>query len=181
MPSPITPPIFLIGYRGTGKTTVAKQLAARLGCGWVDADDEIERRAGKSIAEIFADQGQRAFRDLEAEVVAGLCQRGQGTVFALGGGAVLRDETRAAIRAAGPVVWLTGTPETLARRLTADPATASRRPNLTSAGGMAEIETVLAERTPLYHACATFAVDTDGKSPAEVVDEILAKLQTTPR
>jgi shikimate kinase len=66
----------------------------------------------------------------------------------------------------------------LARRLAGDPSTATRRPSLTDSGGTAEIETLLAERTPLYHACATFAVDTDGKSPEQVVDEILAKLNS---
>jgi shikimate kinase len=170
-------PIFLIGYRGSGKTTVAKLLAERLAYDWVDADDEVEQRAGKSIAAIFAEEGQRTFRDLEAEVVAALCRRRQ-TVVALGGGAVLREETRHAIHEAGPVVWLTGSPATLARRLAGDESTPSRRPDLTSGGGQAEIETLLAERTPLYSACATFAVDTEGKGPAEVVDDIAAKLSS---
>jgi shikimate kinase len=168
-------PIFLIGYRGSGKTTVARLLAERLGFDWVDADDLIEQQAGKTIAQIFADEGQRAFRDLETVVAAELCRR-QRTIAALGGGAVLSLATRTAIRAAGPVVWLTGRPHTLAQRLAEDETTASRRPNLTTAGGTAEIETLLAERTPLYRACATFAVDTEDKSPAQVVDEIVATL-----
>lgn len=177
MPPSTHAPIFLIGYRGSGKTTVAKQLAERLQYDWVDADDEVEQRAGKSIAAIFAEEGQRTFRDLEAEVAAELCSRRQ-TVVALGGGAVLREETRHAIGAAGPVVWLTGSPHTLAKRLAGDETTASRRPDLTSGGGQAEIEALLAERTPLYHACATFAVDTDGKTPTEVVEEIVVKLSS---
>ena len=171
-------PIFLIGYRGSGKTTVARLVAERLGYDWVDADDQIEQRAGKTIAQIFADKGQRAFRELEAVVAAELCLRQQ-TVVALGGGAVLSEATRTAIGAAGPVVWLTGSPHTLAQRLAGDESTPSRRPTLTSTGGTAEIEALLAERTPLYHACATFAVDTEGKSPAQVVDEIVAKLSST--
>jgi shikimate kinase len=81
-------PVFLIGYRGSGKSTVARLLAERLGFNWVDADDQIEARAGKSIAQIFADEGQRSFRELEAAVAAELCRRQQ-TVVALGGGAVL--------------------------------------------------------------------------------------------
>lgn len=168
-------PIFLIGYRGTGKTTVARQLADRLGCEWLDVDDEIERRAGKSIAEIFAKDGEPAFREIEARVVADYCRQSR-TVVALGGGSVVRKENREAIRAAGPVVWLTGSPDILAQRLAADPETANRRPNLTEAGGRAEIESVLAERTPLYRECATFAVDTEINSPADVVDQIVAKL-----
>jgi len=167
--------IFLIGYRGTGKSAVAGLLAARLGRDLLDADDEIERRAGKSIAAIFAKDGEPAFRELEAQVVADLCQQ-TGTVVALGGGAVLRDDNRAAIRAAGPVVWLTASVDTIAARLAADDATTSRRPNLTPAGGRAEIQAVLAERTPLYRACATLVVDTEGKTVDQVVDQIVAQL-----
>src|SRR4030042_1459888 len=86
--SGISPMILtLIGYRGTGKTTVARLLAERLGWDWIDADDEIERRAGKSIAAIFADDGEPAFRDLEASVVAEL-SRWRRSIVALGGGAV---------------------------------------------------------------------------------------------
>jgi shikimate kinase len=175
MPYSPTPPIFLIGYRGTGKTTVGRLLAARLGCEAIDADDEIERRAGKSISEIFADDGEAAFRALEAEVVAELCRRSR-VVVAPGGGAVLREATQAAMRAAGPVIWLTASIDTIAARLAADESTGIRRPNLTPVGGRGEIEAVLAERTPIYRACATFVVDTELKTPAEVADEIIANL-----
>ena len=171
----ISSPIFLIGYRGTGKSAVARELAARLGVDCVDADKVIEHSAGKSIAEIFAEDGEVAFRELEARVVAELCRKSS-AVIALGGGAVLREENRAAIAAAGTVVWLTAGVETIAARLAADDATASRRPNLTAAGGRAEIEALLAQRTPIYRACATFVVDTEGKTPAEVADEIVAQL-----
>jgi shikimate kinase len=170
-------PIFLIGYRGTGKSTVARELAARLGYDWVDADAVIEQRAGKSIAAIFADDGERAFRDLETEVVAELGRQGQ-IVAALGGGAVLCDANRAVIRAAGPVVWLTASVDTILERIAADQATASRRPQLTAAGGRAEVEALLAARTPLYRECATLVVDTEGKTAAQLVDEIVAKLDT---
>jgi shikimate kinase len=169
-------PVFLIGYRGTGKTTVAKLLARELGYDWVDADDQIEHRAGKTIAAIFADQGEQAFRDLEAEVVAELGDRRR-LVVALGGGAVLREANRAAICQAGPVVWLTAGIDTIVERLSLDRSTASRRPNLTQAGGRAEIEALLAERKPIYRACATFEVDTDSTTPADVVDRIIAGLQ----
>src|SRR6188768_1338432 len=104
--------IALIGYRGTGKTTVAEQLAMRLGWDWVDADHVVELRAGKSIAEIFAEQGQDAFRELEAAVVAELCGR-QRTVVALGGGAVMREANRHALRQCQQVVWLKASPESI--------------------------------------------------------------------
>lgn len=167
-------PIFLIGYRGTGKTTVARVLAQRLGRESVDADKEIERRARKTIAAIFADEGEPPFRDLEAAVIADLAQTG--LVISTGGGAVLREANRAAMRAAGPIVWLTAGVDTISLRIAADAATARLRPNLTAVGGKAEIASVLAERTPIYAACATFVVDTEGKTPAEVADQILARL-----
>ena len=92
--------LVLIGLRGTGKTTVARLIAERLGWPWFDADAEIEARAGKSIAEIFAAEGEPAFRDRESQVVADLAQRDH-SVLALGGGAVMRPANREAIGARG--------------------------------------------------------------------------------
>ena len=166
--------VFLIGYRGTGKSSVARLLALRLGCEWVDADVEIELRAGKSIAAIFADNGEPAFRDLECQVVAELARR-QNTVVALGGGAVLREENRRGI-AAGTVVWLKASAETILARLAVDPATSARRPNLTTQGGKPEILKLLAEREPIYRQCADFEVDTEHKDPAAIADEIVGQL-----
>lgn len=173
--TPPDAPRFLIGYRGTGKTTVARELAARLGCDWIDADDVIEEQAGKTIAGIFADEGEAVFRDWESRVVGELSRKRR-TVAALGGGVVLRDENRRLISKAGPVVWLTAGVDTILERLASDPATSSRRPNLTKMGEREEIEAVLAARTPLYRECATLIVDTEGKSAAEVADEIAANL-----
>jgi shikimate kinase len=167
-------PIFLVGYRGTGKTTVARLVAQRLGRESIDADKEIERRAGKTIAAIFSDEGEPPFRDLEATVVADLARTS--LVVSTGGGAVLREANRAVMQAAGPIVWLTAGVDTIAVRIAADAATARLRPNLTAVGGKAEIAAVLAQRTPIYQACATFVVDTEGKTPAAVADQILALL-----
>jgi shikimate kinase len=168
-------PIFLVGYRGTGKSTVAPELARRLEYNWVDADDEIERRAGKNIAAIFADDGEATFRDWESCVVTELASRPR-IVVALGGGAVLREENRRVVRQAGPVIWLTASVDTILQRIIADEASAERRPNLTTSGGRLEIETILTDRTPIYRQCATLVVDTEGKSAAQVAGEILSKL-----
>jgi shikimate kinase len=169
-------PVFLIGYRGTGKTTVARELASRLGYEWVDVDDVVEEAVGLSITEIFATSGEAGFRELEAQAVEALVGK-QRMVIGLGGGAVLRDDNRRSIReAGGQVVWLTAGVSTILARLTADTATASRRPNLTKSGGREEVEALLAARTPLYRECATLIVDTEGKSAAEVADEIAARL-----
>ena len=167
--------IFLIGYRGTGKTAVAPLLASRLDYDWIDADDEIERLACKSIATIVATDGERAFRDWESRVVAELAAR-QRTVVAMGGGAVLREENRRAILAAGPVVWLTATVDSILKRVEGDASSASRRPNLTAVGGRSEVKKVLAERSPLYQACATLVVDTERKTVAQIAEEIAVGL-----
>jgi len=174
--TPADAPVFLIGYRGTGKTTAARTLAALMDCQWVDADDVIEERAGKTIAAIFADDGETVFRDWEERVVRELSGRRR-IVIGLGGGAVLREANRRAITGAGgQVVWLTASVDTILERLAADASTGSRRPNLTKVGGLAEVETLLSQRMPLYRECATLVVDTDGKSAAEVAEEIAARL-----
>lgn len=141
----------------------------------MDADVEVELRAGKSIAAIFAEQGEPAFRDLETTVVAELCGR-EAVVLALGGGAILRETNRKSLKACREVVWLQATPETLLGRLAGDTTTPDRRPNLTNHGGRAEIEVLLAEREPIYRTCATLEVDTEGKQPAEIADEIFGTL-----
>lgn len=166
--------LILIGYRGTGKTTVARRVAELLELECCDADGEVERRAGKSIKQIFADDGEPAFRDLEVEVIAELVQR-RNVVLSLGGGAVMRDETRRAITA-GTVVWLTARPETVYQRMAADAKTAEQRPNLTTAGGLAEINALLKQREPVYRACADFTVETDDKSTEQIAQEIVCLL-----
>ena len=168
-------PLLLIGYRGTGKSTVARLLAARLGWDWVDADVEIERRAGKSIAAIFADDGEPRFRDLEADVLAELVARPR-TVVACGGGAVVREANRKLLVAAPRVVWLRGSAEVLQRRIAADATTAARRPNLTPQGGSDEIETLLRRREPWYRECAKLTLDTDTIDPARAAAEVYDRL-----
>ncbi len=171
---PLSSTLVLIGYRGTGKTTIAQQLASQLGYAWIDADMEVELQAGKSIATIFEESGEEAFRDLETEVVAKLCRQEQ-TVVALGGGAVLREENRKCLADCLAVVWLQASAETIAQRLKADPTTAARRPNLTNHGGRTEIDKLLQQREPIYRVCATLEVDTEDRGPTEIVDEIVAK------
>ncbi len=168
-------PLLLIGYRGTGKSTVARLLAARLGWDWIDADVEIERRAGKSIAAIFAEDGEPRFRDLEAEVLAESVARPR-TVVACGGGVVVREANRKLLVAAPRVVWLRGSADVLQRRIAADATTAARRPNLTSQGGSAEIETLLRRREPWYRECAKLTLDTDAVDPARAAAEIYDRL-----
>jgi shikimate kinase len=165
----------LIGYRATGKTTLARLLAERLGWDWIDADVEIEGRAGKSIARIFAEDGEPAFRDLEAEVIADLCRR-ERLVLAAGGGAPMRSESRQAMRAAGKVIWLKARPETILTRMSGDATTAARRPDLTDKGPLEEVVHLLQRRTPVYRESAHLELDTEGKSPEQIASEILTEL-----
>jgi shikimate kinase len=167
--------LILIGYRGTGKTTVARRVAELLDLDCFDADVEVERRAGKSIKQIFADDGEQVFRDLEVQVIGDLVQRPD-AVLSLGGGAVMREETRLAI-APERVIWLTARPETIHARMTSDAKTSEQRPNLTTSGGLAEITTLLTQREPVYRACADFIVETDEKSAEQVAQEIVCLVQ----
>jgi shikimate kinase len=158
--------VFLIGYRGSGKTTVARLLAERLGWAWADADERLEERHGRTIRAIFAEEGEAGFRAKEADLLGELC-RLERHIIATGGGVVLREENRRRLREAGPVVWLTADPASLWRRLRADSSTAERRPDLT-VGGLAEVEALLHQREEWYKACADWAVDTAGRSAEEV-------------
>jgi len=162
--------IFLVGYRGTGKTTVARVLAERLGWSWLDADTALESKFGRAIAEIFASEGEAAFRDMEAEVLAEVCQLSR-HVIATGGGVVLRAANRERMRRAGRVVWLTADHDTIWSRLQADAAAGRSRPALT-VGGRAEVEELLRIREPLYRACADWIVETGGRAPEEIAEEI---------
>lgn len=172
--------ITLIGYRGSGKSTVARPLADRLGWNWVDADAVIEQQAGRTIREIFADQGEPAFRELERTVMAELLGRDR-LVIAAGGGAILNAETRRLMAAAGPVIWLQAGIATLQSRIQEDVTTAARRPNLTNQGVTGEITQVLALREPLYRGCATLTVQTDSTPVPDIVNQILAHLPSPHR
>jgi shikimate kinase len=170
----------LIGYRATGKTTLAKHLAARLDWNWIDADVEIEHRAGKSIARIFAEDGEPAFRDLEAQVIADLCRRDR-LVVAAGGGAPLRPESRQAMQDGGKIVWLMARPETILSRMAGDATTAARRPNLTDKAPLDEVKELLKTREPFYREAADFVFNTEGKSPEALAVEIVESLKTALR
>ena len=165
------PHLHLIGSRGSGKSTVGPVLAARLGRAFVDADVVLETDAGMSIAAIFAAEGEGGFRARETATLRKLAG-GPPAVIATGGGIVLRPENRDLLRSSGFVVWLAAEPELLWNRIAYDPTTAARRPNLTAAGGLAEVRALLAAREPRYRELAQFVVDA-ARSPEEVAADIL--------
>lgn len=164
--------VVLIGYRGTGKSTVGKIVASRLGRAMLSTDAEIVKRAGQSIPEIVAQQGWDYFRDLESQVCQELAGR-DGLVIDTGGGAILRADNVRALKKTGTLFWLTASVETITKRIGRD----TQRPSLTGTKSFVdEIQEVLRERTPKYEAAADHAIATDGRSLVQVADEILARL-----
>ena len=169
--------LLLIGYRGTGKTSVGQHLARLSGWPCVDTDAEIERASKCSIREIFTSQGEDAFRDLETEAIRRVAERDE-VIVALGGGAVLRDRNRELLAHDSRAVWLRASVETIRKRLGRDPKSADSRPGLTAQGALDEVAAVLLARTPLYREFADFEVDTDQRTPAEIADLVWTWFQT---
>jgi len=167
--------LVLIGYRGTGKSTVGRIVAERSRRPFADADIELERASGRSIRSIFERDGESAFRAWETEVLLNLAAspRLAGGVLATGGGAILLEANRRALRRFGLVVWLTADAPTLARRLSGSRHGGGDRPALTAAGTLAEVADVLEARTPIYRQVADFEVVSAGRSVFEVADSVL--------
>ena len=160
--------IVLIGYRASGKTTVGKAVAERLGWQYVDIDDGIVARCGKTIAEIFAEDGEPYYRDIESQVVAETCG-GNHRVVAMGGGSVMRAENRQHATRDALVVYLEAPADLLWQRMGQDPDTSKNRPNLSSKGGLEEVVEMLAVRSPVYSQCATLTLD--ASLPVEILVE----------
>lgn len=164
--------VVLIGYRGTGKSTVGKIVAARLGLKVLSTDAEIVKSAGQTVPQIVEQQGWDFFRDLESKICQDLAGK-DGLVIDTGGGAVLRPQNVEVLKRTGKLFWLTASVETIGKRIGSD----TQRPSLTGTKSFIdEIQDVLRERTPKYHAAADHVIETEGKSVTQVADEILARL-----
>jgi len=161
--------IVLVGYRGTGKSTVGRLLASRLGRELVSTDAEIIKRAQRSIPEIVAQKGWEHFRDLESDICREFAGRDQ-LVIDTGGGAILRVQNVEALKKNGTVFWLTASVETIAKRIGSN----NQRPSLTGTKSFVdEIQDVLRERTPKYQAAADHSIVTDNRSVNQLVETIL--------
>jgi shikimate kinase len=161
--------LVLIGYRGTGKSTVAQLLAKRLGMPVVSLDQEIVRQAGHSIPEIVAAHGWPHFRDLESEVTKRFSERDK-IIIDAGGGAILRKENVEHLRRGGTLFWLRASVPVIVARI----EHGSERPALVAGKSFTEeVEDVLRERTPMYAAAAHHQVDTDACNPEQVAAEIV--------
>ncbi len=168
--------LYLIGYRGVGKSTLAPLLAGK--CGWsvVEMDDLIQAKEKATIAEIFARQGEAGFRDLETQMLQEVASQSN-QVISTGGGIVLREENRNLMRSTGTVVWLQASVETILERLAGDASRQNtQRPALTTLPLQEEIAKLVDERSVLYAATSHFSVDTETHKLNEVVGIILKHL-----
>jgi shikimate kinase len=162
--------IVLFGFMGTGKTHIGQELAKKLGLIFVDMDDLIVERAGKSIPRIFAEDGEDAFREMERKLVGELA-RENGYVIATGGGVIKNPDNVKDLGRHGLLVCLTASPETIFERVKDD----TNRPLLNTDDKLATIRKILQEREALY-ATIDNMVDTSNRTPAEIVAEIVTLL-----
>jgi shikimate kinase len=168
--------VFLIGYRCTGKSSVGRQLSARLGWSFIDTDAALVSDSGRSIREIVETDGWETFRKLEHEVVKQVCDKTR-QVVATGGGVVLSAANVERMRASGKIVWLRATAETIRKRMMRDTDTDTFRPALTSRDSVSEIEETLFERETVYRRVMDFYVHTDSLSLDAIVDSISKALK----
>jgi shikimate kinase len=164
--------VLLIGMMGAGKTTTGRLLAERLRWPYLDSDDEIERQTGRTVPEIWKQDGEPAFRAEESRVLAEACGLDGPAVISVAGGAVLDLENRALIRRCGLAVWLRAEVSTLARRV----GSGSGRP-LLEAGPAAALSRLSEVRAPIYAELPDLVFDVDRMSPPQVVSGIVEALE----
>lgn len=163
--------IVLIGFMGTGKTVVSKLLAEQLGWSLIDTDELIVKKAGKTISQIFAEDGENVFRQLESDILVDL-QHISNHIISTGGGIILKAENRQLLKIIGKVILLEASPQTIIERLKDD----SSRPLLqgNSAEKLERIENLLEIRKSLYTECADLVIDTSELSPEEIAGRIVS-------
>lgn len=168
--------LILIGYRGSGKSTVGSKLAARLNMRFVDTDDLIEERQGVPISDIVKSHGWDHFRKLEKTVIEEISKEDH-RIIAPGGGAVLDADNVKALRRNGFIIWLKADQEAILKRMNQDPGTKTRRPTLTGKGVLEEIEETISQRGPFYEEASEIQIDTSRLAVDAVVESILTILK----
>jgi shikimate kinase len=164
--------IVLIGFRGTGKSTVGKLLAKRLERDFIDSDNYIESSTGKTIKSIFEEDGEDSFRKIEAGIIAEL-SKVDNKVISAGGGAVLKEENVRNLKDNGFLVLLEATPEIIHNRIAQDDKTTQQRPSLTDKKPLDEIKHLIAKREHAYKNTADYTINTSYVSCEDIVNEII--------
>ena len=165
--------ITLIGLPGSGKSTIGRRLACRLGVAFTDSDHVIAQRLDCSILEFFDREGEERFRDIEQEAIDELTVRTMPAVLSTGGGSVLRSVNRTRLHERGQVVYLHALPEDIYRRLRHD----TTRPLLQVADPLGRLRDLYAERDPLYRATAHFVIEIGRPSVATLLNMIVMQLE----
>jgi shikimate kinase len=165
--------IILIGFRGTGKSTVGELLARKIGCNFIDTDQRICQKKGASVTMIVEREGWAGFRRCEEEVLKEMTGA-IGSVVATGGGAILHRQVWPELQKNATIVWLTADTDILMRRICRDDS--GNRPSLSGKGIAEEMAEILKEREPLYRELAHFSVDTGRLKPVEAVDYIYERV-----
>ena len=168
--------LVLIGYRGSGKTTVGRRLADRLKMRFVDTDDLIEERQGNPVSDIVKSHGWGHFRKLERNTIEEISKEDH-LIIAPGGGAVLDTDNVKALRENGFIIWLKADKQTLLKRMNQDPGTNTRRPTLTGKGTSEELKEVMSLREPIYKRVSEIQIDTSTLGVEAVVENILTVLK----
>ena len=169
--------LFLTGYRGSGKSTIAPLIARLTNGDWVDTDELVELSAEKPISQIFAEDGEAEFRQLEHQAigsVVGPTNDDSPLVVSLGGGAITFANNRELIAGSGKTVYLRGTVDTLWQRISTDPVSGDKRPDLTDQGGRAEVQQMLELRSETYESNSDFQIDIDSMTPEAIAQAIAA-------
>lgn len=172
MEQPLNKSIYLIGFMGCGKSTIAAALGKKLGVSVIEMDDLLEKRAQMPIVDLFAVYGEEHFRRMESDLVVEL-GTSEPCVVSCGGGVVKNAENVANMKRYGTVCWLTAAPETIYERVKND----TNRPLLVGRNSPEGIAAFLQERLPLYEAAAEVRVATDGRSVDDICADILRILR----
>ena len=161
--------IVLMGFMGAGKSTIGRKLAKAMNLKFIDTDEYIEKEQGRKISDIFTEEGEAAFRDMETALLRSLQENREGVVLSIGGGMPVREENRKLLRNLGTVVYLNTSKEEIIRRVSGD----KNRPLLQGGDLEEKVTKLMTARGQIYKETAHVEVWTDGKTPEKIIEEII--------